>query len=114
MALPPMRPKLPPTYRRFAESAASARTALLFTVVVQPGTSAPVSAVTATSRLRAVPPTVVKVPPRKTLLPSEEAANAYTMPSVDGFQVGSSVPSVRIAATFARGAPATVVNCPPM
>ena len=49
-----------------------------------------------------------------TLLPSDEAASAYTMPSVEGFQDGSRDPSARIAATFERGVPATDVNRPPM
>ena len=59
-----------------AESAASARTAFVFAVVFQPGTRAPVSGVTAAIRGWLVPPTVVNAPPRKTLLPSDDAANA--------------------------------------
>ena len=72
------------------------------------------SGVTAASRERVCPPTVVNPPPMKILAPSLEAANAYTIPFVDGFQSGSKVPSARMAATLLRATPDTDVNDPPM
>jgi hypothetical protein len=44
--------------------------------VVQPATSSPVSGVTAATLGWLMAPTVVKAPPRNTLLPSEAAASA--------------------------------------
>ena len=113
MSRPPILVNVPPTYSLPAE-VASARTVLLLLIpVVQDGSTPPVTAFTAASRLRAELPALVKAPPRKMVLPSSEAARAYTMPLTSGFQDGSTLPSARIAAALSRGRPLSMEKAPP-
>ena len=81
---------------------------------------APVEAFTATSRWADLPPTVVNVPPMKTVLPL--TAIVWTVPLTLGFQgvtspVARSMAAARFRATpvpAAAPAPRTAVNMPPM
>jgi hypothetical protein len=73
----------------------------------------PVAASTAPMKLRAIPPSVVKVPPTYSVDP--ERARALTLPpEAPGLKPGRARPvEPSSAASRARGCPPTLANWPP-
>ena len=76
------------------------------------GCTARVAGLTAATRRRTAPPSLVKAPPTYRVGPA--AANAYTGPLAAEYQVRTAAPVVALtAASRARGAPPARVNAPP-